>query len=155
MALSIAAFCTVTLDGVDDLEAEAFSQVFKFLIPFTESLSMSSPCPLKLLRFEHRVQEFDSRYVEILHSRMESSRNAKRLLMADFQLEPTVPMIALLSESKQKPFRGLTRGVPTALPFFPTRSMHWFLFIKLYVAVALLYVIVSAAYVSWRFWPRK
>lgn len=33
--------------------------------------------------------------------------------------------------------------------------MHWLLFIKLYVAVAALYLLVSAGYLGWHFWPRK
>ena len=32
---------------------------------------------------------------------------------------------------------------------------YWHFFIKLYAAVAILYLLVSAGYLSWRFWQRK
>ena len=34
-------------------------------------------------------------------------------------------------------------------------EMHWVLFIKVYVAVALLYLVVTAGYLGWLDWPRK
>lgn len=33
--------------------------------------------------------------------------------------------------------------------------MHWLLFIKLYAVVVIAYVLVTAGYLSWHFWPRK
>ena len=33
--------------------------------------------------------------------------------------------------------------------------MHWHFFIKLYASVALLYVLVTAGYLGWRYWPKK
>jgi hypothetical protein len=35
------------------------------------------------------------------------------------------------------------------------REMHWLLFIKLYAAVTVLYLLVTAGYLGWRYWPRK
>ena len=43
----------------------------------------------------------------------------------------------------------------TARSWVEPGEMHWMLFIKIYAVVALLYLLVTAGYLGWRYWPKK